>query len=108
MSSNFVTVDVGGTKVLAAVVTGGGAILARHKEKTDRQSKKRLLEQVYGAIATVIAAANLPIKDIAGVALGVPGVVDTTTGHVVFTPNAPLSDTPLGAIAKERLGVPVL
>ena len=108
MSSNFVTVDVGGTKVLAAVVTDGGAILARHKEKTDRQSKKRLIDQVYGAIATVIAAANLPAGSISGVVLGVPGVVDTATGHVVFTPNVPLSDTPLATIAKEHLGVPVL
>ncbi|HVF10957.1 MAG TPA: ROK family protein, partial [Abditibacteriaceae bacterium] len=82
--------------------------LARHKEKTDRQSKKRLIEQVDGAIATVIAAANLQIKDVAGVALGVPGVVDSATGHVVFTPNVPLSDTPLGTIAREHLGVPVL
>ena len=108
MPSNFVTVDVGGTKILAAVVTDTGAILARHKEKTDRSSKKHLLDQVYGAIATVIAAANLQIGEVSGVALGVPGVVDTATGHIVFTPNVPLSDTPLGALAREHLGVPVL
>jgi glucokinase len=105
---HFVAVDVGGTKVLAAVVAEDGRILARHKERTERGSKKKLLEQLYHAISTVVTAADLNQADIAGIGLGVPGVVETATGYVVFTPNAPLSETPLGAAVRERFGVPVI
>jgi len=108
MANNFVTVDVGGTKILAAAVSDGGAVLARVKEKTERGSRKKLIEQIQNAIATVIAAAHLQQNSIAGIALGVPGVVDTAAGHIAFTPNAPLSDTPLGRLLRERFGIPVL
>jgi len=108
MSRNFISVDVGGTKVLATAVTEDGKFLGRHKEKTDRRSSKRLVEQINNCITSAITAAKLTDADIAGVALGVPGVVETATGYVVFTPNAPLSETPLGALMGERFRVPVI
>jgi glucokinase len=107
MANHFVVVDVGGTKVLGAVVTENGRILVRHKEKTDRRSKKRLVEQVQDVISSVIKSANLQKTDIQGIALGVPGVVDGTTGDVVLTPNAPLSNTPLGTLLRTHFGLPV-
>lgn len=105
--SNFVTVDVGGTKVLAAVVTEAGAVLARQKEKTERGSKKKLLAQIQATITSVISSANLSQSDIAGIALGVPGVVESRTGYVVDTPNTPLSDTHLAQILSDHYGLPV-
>lgn len=106
MANHFVSVDVGGTKILAAVVTEDGVIIARHKVRTDRESRKALLEQLNGAIDKVMSDSGLKTGDLAGIALGVPGVVETTTGHVVFTPNAPLSKTPLGETIRKRFGVP--
>ena len=58
MTSRYVAVDVGGTKILAAVVSGDGQILVRQKHKTDRGSKKRLLAQIEEAISGVIKAAE--------------------------------------------------
>lgn len=106
MSNHFVAVDVGGTKILAAAVTEDGAILARHKEKTERDSKKDLLAQLNKAIETVLKSAGLKTGDLGGIALGVPGVVETSTGNVIITPNAPLSKTPLGEIVRKKFGVP--
>lgn len=106
MANHFVAVDVGGTKVLAAAVTEDGAILSRHKQKTDRDSKKNLLEQVNESIEIVLKAAGLSVGDLGGIALGVPGVVETSTGNVIFTPNAPLTKTPLGEIIRKKFGVP--
>ena len=107
MANQFVTVDVGGTKILGAVVGENGRIAVRHKENTDRHSKKRLVEQTQEVIESCIRAANLQASDISGIALGVPGIVDGRTGHVVHTPNAPLSDTALGQIMRARFSVPV-
>ena len=103
---HYVSVDVGGTKVLAGVVTEDGEVMARCKEKTERGAKKKLLEQIERAIENAVAAANLSMSDISGFALGVPGVVDSQTGYVVSTPNAPLTDTPLGAHISHRFGAP--
>jgi glucokinase len=107
MANHFVTVDVGGTKILGSVVSETGRIVVRHKEKTDRKSKKRLVEQTGEVIESVLHAASLDKNAIGGIALGVPGVVESRTGHVILTPNAPLSDTPLGALMRAQFGVPV-
>lgn len=107
MAKHFVTVDVGGTKILGAVVTDGGRIVVRHKEKTDRRSKKRLVEQTGEVIESVMRSAGLDRDSIGGIALGVPGVVESRTGHVILTPNAPLTDTPLGAQMRTQFSVPV-
>lgn len=107
MANKFVAVDVGGTKILAAVLTDDGQILVRQKQKTERHSKKRLLTQIGDAIADIIQAADVAPGDIGGIALGVPGVVDAPAGFVVFTPNAPLSKTPLAPLLTERFNLPV-
>ncbi|MBV9867140.1 MAG: ROK family protein [Abitibacteriaceae bacterium] len=108
MTNNLVAVDVGGTKILAAVLTDDGQIIARQKQKTERHSRKRLIVQIGDAVADIIKAASLKRNEIGGVALGVPGVVDEAAGYVVYTPNAPLSKTPLAALLTERFGLPVM
>lgn len=104
----FVVVDVGGTKVLAAVADSEGKILARRKEKTERRDSARLIQQVSGAIEVALKEAGAKKSELRGLALGVPGVVETQSGYVVLTPNAPLSKTPLGEIMAARWNVPVI
>jgi glucokinase len=104
----YVSVDVGGTKVLAGVATEDGEVLARSKEKTERGSKKKLLEQIERAIGDAVAQANLSPGRISGISVNVPGVVDSQTGYVVSTPNAPLSDTSLGEHMTQTFGAPAI
>lgn len=108
MAQHYLVVDVGGTKILAAAIAENGEILARHKLRTERKSKKALLEQLDLALDAVLQQAQLQKSDVSGLALGVPGVVDSATGHVVLTPNAPLTDTPLGALMGGKWDVPVI
>ena len=100
MTKHYLIVDVGGTKILAATVTDSGEILSRCKLKTDREDKDAILAQIDEALESALTDAKLARGDIAGIALGVPGVIDSQTGYIVSTPNTPLTDTPLG----ERLG----
>jgi glucokinase len=104
----YVSIDVGGTKVLAGIATEEGKVLARAKEKPERGSKKKMLEQIERVIGNVIEDANLSPSHISGIALGVPGVVDSATGYVVSTPNVPLTDTPLGERLSQTFGAPTI
>lgn len=108
MANHSLVVDVGGTKILAAAMTNDGRIVARHKLKTDRQTRDGLIGQLDIALDAVLVAAKLSKNEISGLALGVPGVVDSKRGHVVLTPNAPLSDTPLAAIMAQKWSCPIV
>jgi glucokinase len=104
----YVSIDVGGTKVLAGAATEEGKVLARAKEKTERGSRKKMLEQIERVIGNAIEGANLSPSQISGIAAGVPGVVDAATGYVVSTPNVPLTDTPLGERLAQTFGAPAI
>ena len=106
--SCFLVVDVGGTKILAAALDRDGRVLARHKLKTDRADRDGLLQQLDFALDAVLSEAKLLRAEIAGIALGVPGVVDSKRGHVVLTPNAPLTDTPLRQIVAQKWNCPII
>ena len=105
---HYLVVDVGGTKILAGALNESGEIVARHKLKTNRGDKDALLVQLDEALDAVLLQAKLAKSDIAGLALGVPGVVDAARGYVVVTGNAPLTDTPLREILARKWNCPIL
>ena len=89
-------VDLGGTKIAFAGFDGQelaeSAIVA-----TDTSDSEALIEQLVEGVDRCRG----PRLD--GVGIGVPSVVEFSTGRVVSSANIPLRDVPL----RERLGVPV-
>lgn len=94
--SDVVGVDLGGTKVAAALLNGGrlgdSAI-----EPTNRSSATALL---------VALVARVRSGEVSAVGIGVPSVVEFETGRVVSSVNVPLADLPLRQLLGDRLGVP--
>jgi len=103
-------VDVGGTKVAAALVDPGGAILfqTRHPMVADR-GPERGLEAVASAIEAVFAkASSEPGQPVRGIGICAPGPLDPATGVVLNPPNLPCwRDFPLAAQVAQRYRVPV-
>lgn len=100
MSGSFVGVDVGGTKVIAAPLAGGklGQSVLR---ATDLSSTDVLIDQLVDLIE------EAKPRQLDGVGIGIPSVVEFETGRAVSSVNVPLADVPLRQVLGERLGVPV-
>lgn len=79
---NAIGVDVGGTKIAAAVVTEGGRILAKTRYPSSG-SQERLLSSIARAINDVSDG----VSEIGGVCIAVPGFVMAAENKVVFAPN---------------------
>ena len=98
--SEVVGIDVGGTKIAAARLSGSeladSVVVA-----TDLSSSSAIIDQLVKAVEDCRGAA------LDGVGLGVPSVVDFDSGRVVSSANIPLADVPLREVLGERLGVPV-
>ena len=77
-----IALDLGGTKLAAAVVAAGGQIVSRLKWAVDGS---RVAEQVAGAASAVLAEAGLEWKDVAAAGLIVPGIA--YPGGDVWAPN---------------------
>lgn len=102
----FVGVDVGGTKILALAVSGGGEILARHKTPTEVGAAP-MAEQIAAAIDGVLARAGLSVEQLAGIGVAMPGTVDSQTGYLGTVPNLEIDDPRLIDALRARYPVPV-
>ncbi|MER2599941.1 MAG: ROK family protein [Caldilineales bacterium] len=102
-------VDMGGTKILAAVVDPDGAIVGMGKKKTKAEvGPDGVIKRILDTASEALGAAKLSMKNISGVGVGAPGPVDYETGVVYSAANLPgWNDVPLGACLKKEWGVPV-
>ena len=102
----YIGVDVGGTKILALVVTGDGEILSRFKQRV-RKDDTPLAEQISAAIDAAMAQVCLAVQATGGIGLGVPAVVDSRNGRIVHAPNLKVDDPELAKRLSERYPVPL-
>jgi glucokinase len=94
-------VDLGGTKILAGVVTRAGEILRRHERPTPTDSQDALAREL------VIAVDELMGDDVAALGLGVPGPIDLESGRTYDMVHLPFHNFPLRGHMVERFGRPV-
>jgi len=104
----FVGVDVGGTKIMAALVRKSGKIVARNRRSTPRgRSPEAVVLAILDAVGGLLKEAGVRRRQIRAIGIGVPGVVDVEAGRVVVTPNMNLTGVDLGSYVQERFRVPV-
>jgi glucokinase len=100
MSDQFIGVDVGGTKIATATLEAG--VLSDSKlVHTEQRSQEALVEQLVDAIESARGPGAR------AVGIGVPSVVEFSTGRIRASVNIPLRDVPLRALLTDRLGLPV-
>ncbi len=105
-----VGVDVGGTNVKLGIVHPSGKVIVRTSfaTKSFTSSKLKLIDALARHIKELITAAGLTKKDMAGIGIGLPGLVDHAKGIVRFLPNIPgWRNVPLKAILQKKTGLPV-
>lgn len=106
--THAIAVDVGGTKVAAAVVDSEGNLLCRMREATDRRGGEAAVAQVAEMARKALESAGLAWEDIVAVGVDVPGICFPKTGEV-WAPNVPGWDRiPLRAMLRAALSRPVV
>jgi glucokinase len=100
MSEAYLGIDVGGTKIAAALLRDGELGESRLVE-TEHDDQERLIGQLQQAIEAVRE------DGVRAVGIGVPSVVDFAQGRVRTSANIPLQDVPLRELLTESSGLPV-
>lgn len=101
-------VDLGGTKILAAVVLEG-KILGRSKKRTRAElGPVEVVARITQTIRQAAEDARVSLAEIAAVGIGAPGPLDPVSGIVFHAPNMPGWDNlPLAGKLSDILGAPV-
>ena len=104
-----VGIDLGGTKILAAVITADDKILGRAKVSTPaNDGAATILQAIVSCVDMALASAGLGRGEIAAAGIGSPGPLDPDTGVIFFTPNLNVRDFAIGPDLSNVLGCPVL
>jgi glucokinase len=103
-----VAIDIGGTKIAAAIIAVNGTKLSSITVPTPGSTEKIAVE----IISLVRQMASLSMQGdgnlkVAGVGLSVAGTVDFARGIIVESPNLPYSNFPLRDIVADSCGLPV-
>lgn len=102
-------VDLGGTNIRIALVSGDGVIKDYLKIPTNAQQDKEVtITRIKQGIYQIIRQSDLEIKSINGIGIGAPGPLDFQKGIIHFAPNLPgWEEVPLGEIIKEEFQISV-
>ncbi len=107
MGANVIGVDMGGTKILSAVIDADGNILGTAKVPTKAdKGASEVIDRIANSIRKAIDKSGVASESIQAVGIGAPGPLDPATGVVIFAPNLGWRDVPLKAELEARTGFP--
>jgi len=101
-------VDLGGTKIAAALATTQGEIVARGRSPTLAQDgPDAIIESICATINEVLSAKALEPSRLLGIGIAAAGIIDSANGKVIFSPNLPgWHEIPLRDAIEQQFGVP--
>jgi glucokinase len=99
-------IDVGGSKILTAVVDSRGNVFSRDYRPTPHEDTEAVLQQILRSSESAIKQAVITVEELDAIGVGAPGISNPRTGVVFSSPNipcwhnVPLRDTIAAEIGK--------
>jgi glucokinase len=99
-------IDLGGSKILTAVVNSRGKMLASDESTTSAtKGREAIIRSVLDLVHRVLKQASITISEICAIGIGAAGISNPETGILFTSPNLPgLRDVSLKDIMQEKLG----
>ncbi|MEJ2041619.1 MAG: ROK family protein, partial [Desulfosarcinaceae bacterium] len=97
-------IDLGGTKILTAVVNTKGEMLSRdHSITPAEKGQDAVIQSIYQSMEHSLAQAGIGVNELAAIAVGAPGPSNPHTGILYSSPNLPhWKDVPLKNIFEQK------
>lgn len=109
MSEYIVTIDMGGTKILGALMNSKDGIVATTKKSTKVTKGKPVYAlALYETVQKLLAENDVKESQIKGISLGVPGFVDPSTGIISMAPNLGLKNYNIKKELQKYTKLPVI
>jgi glucokinase len=109
MSNFFIGIDIGKTNMRFAIAETEPELKYYTKRSYPRESPDDLYQQIFAGIDEATKESGHDVKDILGIGIGVPAVVDRDTGTVAWGPDWDfLSGASITRPIAERYNVPVV
>jgi glucokinase len=106
--SVFIGIDLGGTSLKAALVSPTGEIIHETRIETELRNPEALFKQVIKTALSLRDDKNAGGR-VAGIGIGIPGLVNRKTNRIEVMPNLPaLSEIDITSELSTQTGLPVI
>jgi glucokinase len=106
---NVITVDLGGTKILTALLNNKTEIVSKHKLPTKYdKGAESLVKSISKTIDAVLTESKISEKEISAISLGVPGTVNPNSGVIGNAPNLSIVNFNIKEALQKYFSIPVL
>ncbi len=104
----YVGIDLGGTFIKGGIVDDLGNILVSNKVPTESQKgDKAVALNISNLVKSLLKSANLTENDVVGVGIGVPGMIDSQNGLVIYSNNLDWYDFKIASEVERLTNLPV-
>jgi glucokinase len=89
MSNYSIGIDLGGTKVLTALINkSNGEVISFIKKKTKKdKGPEKIIKKIINSINELLEETNFKIEDIDNIGIGAAGQIDRENGVIINAPN---------------------
>jgi len=104
----YVGIDLGGTFIKGGIVDDLGNIV--YEDKTPTESEKgaeKVAENIAALAQKLLKKVGLGADDVEGIGMGVPGMIDSKNGNVIYSNNLAWKDFDIGPRVAELTGLRV-
>lgn len=104
----YVGIDLGGTFIKGGITDDFGNMIVVDKTPTETElGAERVMDNIAKLITSLLDKAGLSVADVEGVGMGVPGMIDSHNGNVIFSNNFNWKDVRISDGIKSRIGIPI-
>lgn len=104
----YVGIDLGGTFIKGGIVDGTGNVLAQDKTPTESEfGADRVAMNIANLAKSLMQKLALTTKDVVGLGMGVPGMIDSKAGNVIYSNNLRWKDFRIGEKVAKLTGLQV-
>ncbi len=100
-------IDLGGTKILTAIISNEGQVMAREYCLTlSGEGPQPVIKRILSAIDHILSQINIDLSQLDSISIAAAGAIDFKKGLITLSPNLPgWHDVPLRDIVKEKYKV---
>lgn len=108
MKKYYIGIDLGGTFIKGGVVDCAGNILINDKVPTETEKgEKQVTANISALCKSLLTKAGLTVDDVVGIGMGVPGMIDSANGEVVYSNNLHWEHYFIAEAVENATGLPV-
>lgn len=104
----YVGIDLGGTFIKGGIVDRAGNILVMDKAPTESEKgADGVAKNIAVLVQSLLEKQGVNVSDVVGIGMGVPGMIDSKAGNVIFSNNLNWKDFRIGEKLQALTGLPV-